>query len=996
MSHLRFKFQLIDSIILALLIGILIFSSCSGSASKKDNLLSTSFEVRYVTQNLTADGETDFNGKDAGLTMEQRVHYLKEYARFARTYFGDDSMDTQIVPIEKAREVLSTIKSQPLPKIRKRIILDEWQCTGYRPELQFEREVQLNEWKKLDGVVVKDGALVFEEATTVVKSLDVQNWRCFLDWKVQKGASRITSKFNLDSAVVIGFDEKGEFFYQTDGQTKAVSLPDEDIVFRVDLDFVNSRYNLYANDKLVADFVKFTDPSKQQLACLEISGKAGLTIGHVWGTAYQRQEDARKPITIKTFIDETFHLPPAVEGWTRSGYDDSTWEAGILPIAHGSERYAGQDLLLRKQVDIGVLSEKAVLSIESLTPGGAVFINGKLVLKIDDVSPRKIDVRKYLKTGKNLFAVKVNADKVKQGMTHTHSDPYTGWFAGRMHLDLMPSTYIKDVFTWTKSLSRDSAEQQVRFVIKNSTSHGEQFTVEAELAPWFPEEGPVVLSRKWTISTSTETEYIDEKTISVNVPQLWTPDTPNLYQLKIKLVDATGIAVDDFVTTLGLRTISQDGGTFRLNGQAEILRAPLVFGSRAPMDKITLWDRCPPAEYHVQDMLMTRKMNGNGLRLSYHDELQGGVNDPRIAEFADQLGLMLVWQTSAWLRETKATNLDMDLLGACVKEVRNHPSIVIWQPMNHPIWGSWESTMNVYNDIYNTITPLDKSRLISPSADSRQFEHRNDAGTQTLDGQVDECDSVWTAPLICRGNMGYVLGYGETWPTLRQWPQLEKENYPLYMDRGAWFVQSFLDSKERAHFNFEYDETAAQPNWNIHRGKPTYQVESYEWDYEKGSIGRRLTFDEWSASQAWQAFAGYEVTRKQRWLDYDGFCYCCLRGGPNTGTYQKTLLDYYGQPKLAYYAMRMVFQNILGGSKNVDMVYGPNDLIPIIVMNLGNEKTVTLTVTVKTLDGDVVKAEQFPGLVLSAGRSINDVANWDPKLDVEGLYVFEYSVKEEN
>ena len=35
---------------------------------------------------------------------------------------------------------------------------------------------------------------------------------------------------------------------------------------------------------------------------------------------------------------------------------------------------------------------------------------------------------------------------------------------------------------------------------------------------------------------------------------------------------------------------------------------------------------------------MVKRMNGNGLRMSVHDERMGGINDPRICELADQLG----------------------------------------------------------------------------------------------------------------------------------------------------------------------------------------------------------------------------------------------------------------------------------------------------------------------------------------------------------------------
>lgn len=237
--------------------------------------------------------------------------------------------------------------------------------------------------------------------------------------------------------------------------------------------------------------------------------------------------------------------------------------------------------------------------------------------------------------------------------------------------------------------------------------------------------------------------------------------------------------------------------------------------------------------------------------------------------------------------------------------------------------------------------------------------------------------------------MDYILGYGNEWSALRQWPEVEEKNLPDYMESTA-YIPSYLNSTERAYFNFEHDEITGQPNWNLYKGKPMYHVASYEDYYDEGSIGRRLTFDEWRESQAWQAFGAYETICKCRWLDYDGLSWCNLRGGQNTATYQKSLVDYYGQAKMAYYAHRMAFQEILACSGNVDVVYGPEDRIPVLILNLGVEKTVNLQIEIRTADGEGVYRKELPHLTVPEGRSrikVNDLAL--PEL-AEGIYSIEY------
>jgi hypothetical protein len=237
--------------------------------------------------------------------------------------------------------------------------------------------------------------------------------------------------------------------------------------------------------------------------------------------------------------------------------------------------------------------------------------------------------------------------------------------------------------------------------------------------------------------------------------------------------------------------------------------------------------------------------------------------------------------------------------------------------------------------------------------------------------------------------MDYMGGYGTNWTTLRKWPFLEKDERPMYYEVNE-FQTSFLNSKDRAYFNFEHDESIGQPNWSLIKGKPWYLLQSYEWDYDIGSIGRRLRFDEWQASQAWQALIAYESIKKIRMLDYDGLSWCNLRGGANMATYQKPLIDYPGHAKLAFYAHNMSYQNTMAGSNNVDMVYGPGDSITPLLFNLGDRKTVDLTVQLKNIRGKVMETKRFSNILLEQGRNTKELAAFRFSNNPEGFYAIEY------
>lgn len=965
------------------------------------NTISNSFELRYFSQDPLANGETDFKGGTSVLNTQQRVDFLNEYAKQLEENLVGVDLSEPIVSTTEVESVLGKIKAQPVPEHRKRIPLQNWRWIGTSQENQLKQLKQVNYWQNISQVEIIDGCLNFKEDYFLNIKVPSQVWRCFLEWKIPSASLNSSFNIKIGEVIQLGFDLDSQLYYVSDHHKFSIPSISGDMIFKAEIDLASRKYNLFINNVLVADFVAFSDPLQISLSDISIIGKKGLKIDYIWGVSYQRLlENEFEPFSIETFIDEDFNWPIQTEGWDQLGYDDELWQQGLLPIVHGGERYAGQDILMRSKIQLDQVPVYAEISIESITPGGELYINGRLAELVKDEYPHKLDVTKFLNEGENLFAIKVYHDKIQESekMTHTHTDLYTGWFAGRMYLDLLPSIFIEDVFTWTESLGECAAFQRVKVSVKTlrglSSAKVAPHKIRVSMRPWFPIEGDICAEGSWMTQTSANLVEVTEGTLEIIDPRLWTCQSPELYKIVVELYDSDEVLCDDYIVTAGIRTVSQEGGIFRINGQPELLRAPLLFGARPPMENIAAWEKCPPAQCYIEEMMMVKKMNGNGIRMSVHDERMGGINDPRICEFADQLGIMLIWQTSAWLRLTACTNLDLEGMITCIRQVRNHCSIVIWQPTNHPSWKSWDTVMLMYRKIYEAILPQDNSRLISPSADSRRLNPYNDSGTIDYKGNpVNDIDPIWTAPLICRGNMDYILGYGNEWPALRQWPNVDKQNLPIYMDTTD-YIQSFIESKERAYFNFEHDETAGQPNWDLHKGKPTYQVKSYEWRYEEGSIGRELDFHEWKTSQAWQAFEAYEVIRKSRWLDYDGFSWCCLKGGPNTATYQKSLVDYYGQPKLVYYAHQMVFQNVLAGSGNVDVVYGPDDEIPVMVLNLGARKKVEICVEIVAPSGEILERKSYPNVELEEGRTVTYLESFKTALYLEGLYSVQYSVKE--
>jgi hypothetical protein len=239
--------------------------------------------------------------------------------------------------------------------------------------------------------------------------------------------------------------------------------------------------------------------------------------------------------------------------------------------------------------------------------------------------------------------------------------------------------------------------------------------------------------------------------------------------------------------------------------------------------------------------------------------------------------------------------------------------------------------------------------------------------------------------------MDYTIGYGSEWSVLRSWP-----HPPQWEGEDNWrhegYKSDFLASAERAYFDYENEESMGQPNWRLLQGKPEYRIKSYEWDYDRGSIGRELELEEWELSQAWQGFSAYESIRKKRWLGYDGFAWCTLRGGGNNGTYMKPISDYYGHGKMAFHTVAMAYQKLLAGSGDVDLVYGPEDSIRPIVINTGCRFQGRLVVRVCDIEGRLVEQRSYDNLDIPPGKTVHTLEPYRPDAAGNTYYRIEYEL----
>ena len=195
-------------------------------------------------------------------------------------------------------------------------------------------------------------------------------------------------------------------------------------------------------------------------------------------------------------------------------------------------------------------------------------------------------------------------------------------------------------------------------------------------------------------------------------PRLWSPDTPELYDVTIELHSDRGL-LDRVRSYLGFRKVVAEAGKVFLNGERLFLRTVLDQGYW-PQSNLT-----PPSDEAIQaDIRVARELGFNGVRKHQKAE------DPRYLYWADRLGLLVSAEmANAYLYDHEAAARTTREWIDLVNRDYNHPSIVIWVPVNES-WGVpnlTDPTQQAHlRALYYLTKSLDDTRLV---IDNDGWEH---------------------------------------------------------------------------------------------------------------------------------------------------------------------------------------------------------------------------------------------------------------------------------
>ena len=191
-------------------------------------------------------------------------------------------------------------------------------------------------------------------------------------------------------------------------------------------------------------------------------------------------------------------------------------------------------------------------------------------------------------------------------------------------------------------------------------------------------------------------------------PKLWTPESPFLYDVIYRLIDPAGNVLDEVKSYAGLRKVHIEGNKVFLNNRPYYQR--LVLDQGFYPDGI--WT-APSDEALRRDIELGKEAGFNGARL--HQK----AFEERYHYWADKLGYLTWGETACWgldMNDIEAGRNFMTEWSELVIRDRNHPSIVIWTPMNEQFWPDKINYPRLLADVYDLTKQLDPTRPVNDAS----------------------------------------------------------------------------------------------------------------------------------------------------------------------------------------------------------------------------------------------------------------------------------------
>ena len=405
---------------------------------------------------------------------------------------------------------------------------------------------------------------------------------------------------------------------------------------------------------------------------------------------------------------EAARLPRALESWTRVDIPH-TWNAfDVVDQVPGYRRGAGW---YRKSLVIPALpaDERYILSFEGVNTRCAVYVNGMMAGgHIGGYIGFDVDITPFVVRGKkNTILVRADNSIDPEIIPSQKSDFFIyGGITRDVWLKAVPPRYVRRVHVLTPAVSEERAITRARVFLRSAAAKPVEGVLEASILDF---SGNTITRAERPVTVVNGEQEIIVDLPDVLRPRLWSPDSPSLYTMHIRLKQS-GNTLYSATERFGYRWYEfKEQGPFMLNGKRLLLR-----GTHRHEEYAGLGNALPDS-LHRKDIAMMKSMGANFVRLAHYPQ------DPEVYRTCDELGI-LVWDELPWCRGGMGNAAWKDNTRRLLREMidlhQNLPCIVFWSLGNELYWlpdfpggDNLDSLRSFFGELHAIARGLDPSRL---------------------------------------------------------------------------------------------------------------------------------------------------------------------------------------------------------------------------------------------------------------------------------------------
>lgn len=556
---------------------------------------------------------------------------------------------------------------------------------------------------------------------------------------------------------------------------------------------------------------------------------------------------------------------------------------------------------------------------------------------------------------------------------------YSG-LADDVTVSVMNKNHMENVFIHTESIVGKNANINFDITLRNQTRSCFGGSVEIKISHWSPKEGPVVWHTDSVVESLPMNDTVVNVTTMLQDASLWSPAEPNLYLAHVILKDKDGVAIDDIYETFGVRIFEMKASHFYLNGEKIVLRGFHESSHYHQEPNI-----CPSHEIIAKSLLLQKRLGATCSR--WPSDVR--MNNKGIAQFCDQYGLMLSW---AGFFDIWTLHSDVDMLssrdaGALVKNLRNHPSIVIWEMGDEAYFHVQEFRRRVYAEkMYDWVLAMDNTRPIIPtgdlSLDLAQYVLEYPDDSLTIDEKRERVLKEY--PLFDRELVAWDYH-------MLPYPDIIDDPHKLAVAYGGYKPAIFTEFGFDSYPNPEnvkdiYDRFRWQANPFVNLDKHKQDMRFY---------GKDIKPEDWRVTQAAHALITGAVIKivRQYPKEFAGYYPLALF---DLYTYYWGSVDALGKAKLPYFIIRNCYDELFLSAFHGEVFVESGEILKLTASNYGCDvENGKLHIIMRDKADQVVYEYQKEDVFVDGNVALTTIAEIVvPKLP-EDIYSFEYYLSDE-